>query len=77
MMLKLKAWAISVLGVISAILLALVYRGKAKHEKSLREASEGARETEAKAVEALIDGLQKEREAINEIDTIKRDHFSS
>jgi len=62
-----KNYLIAILAVIGAILLALVYKGKAKYESTLRNASEQARETEKRGAEALMKGLNKEAAARGDI----------
>ena len=71
-----KSIAIAVLGFLAAVFAALMYRGKAKHEKARRKGIEEAREVEHEAMDRLSEGLQEEQEAQGEVDTTDRNHFS-
>jgi len=74
---KLKTYALAILSVLAAVFFALFKGSQAARAKEKLDASENARETEQKATQALVDGLESEQEARNEdIDTSKRDHFS-
>lgn len=75
MLSKLKVYALAALGALSALFAILFYRGKAKHEQAVREGIEKARETEKKAVNAMVDGLKEEQDAVDTIDNSKRDGF--
>ena len=65
-------YSVAALGVLSAVFAALFYREKAKHQESLKDGIDAARETEAKATDAMIEGLENE----NADTDIKPDHFS-
>lgn len=59
-------------GLLSAV--AMWYRGNLKSAQL--KGSEKARKTEKKAVDAMIDGLEKEEKIKNETDKPYRDYFS-
>ena len=72
-----KTYAIAALGVLSSILAVLFYRGKATQERDKRKAQEAARKAEQKATEALVEGVEREKEAEHgKVDPAKRDHFA-
>lgn len=62
-----KNYGLAILAVAFSIVLALLYRSKAKYEKHVRKASEEARRTERRSTKAMVDGLKKEQEARSEI----------
>ena len=62
-----KNYAVAALAVIGSILLALLYRAKAKYEKTIRKASEEARKTEQRSTEVMVQGLDKEAKAREEV----------
>ncbi len=63
-----KNYGLAIVSVIASVLLALLYRSKAKYEKTIRNASEEARATENRATEAMVEGLSKEAKARAEIE---------
>ena len=65
-MIRLKAYALAALGLLSAIMAALFYREKAARETEKRKGIEQARDTEQKAVDALTTGLANEVAALEE-----------
>ena len=74
-----KLWAIlgAIGGVILAIFSAFRAGSKSKTHEIKAQQEEAAREYEKAGSEALIGGLEKERQAKDEeVDTTKRDHFS-
>lgn len=62
-----KNYALAALAVVASILLALLYRSKAKFETHVRKASEEARATEKRSNEAMVKGLNREAQAREEI----------
>ena len=64
---NIKNYALAILGVIGAVLLALLYRSKAKYEKTIRKASEEARKTEKRSTEAMVKGLEREAKAREDV----------
>ena len=52
---------------IGSILLALLYRSKAKYEKTIRNASEEARKTEKRSTAAMVKGLEREAKAREDV----------
>lgn len=71
-----KARASMILGVVSALLAALLYRERAKNAEDKFRQSEGARAVERNANKALIDGIRKENDQSHaNIDPNRRTHF--
>lgn len=62
-----KNYGIAILSVLSAILLALLYRSKAKYETTARKSMQKVMETEKRATETMVKGLDKEAKARAEI----------
>ena len=58
-----KTYAIALLGIAAAVFAALFYRSKAKYEGAMRKGVEQVRETEKKATTAMVNGLNREKEA--------------
>lgn len=71
-MIRLKAYALAALGLISAIMAALFYREKAARETEKRKGLERTREVESKAVDALTTGLANEVAALEEARSRRR-----
>jgi len=63
MLSKIKDYAIAILGIIASIAIALMYRSKAKYEGAMRKGVEQVIETERKATEAMVKGLDREKKA--------------
>jgi len=70
-----KTWLLGGLAVIASVLFALFRGEQAARAREKVKASEKARKTEQKASKALVDGLKKEGEAHENIDTINRTDF--
>ncbi len=78
---RLKNWGLILLGILAAIATAGYYRQKAGRESDKRKAEEGARRTERKATDAMVDGLNHEQQEVtdarNKSRNGRRDHFDS
>lgn len=66
MLSKLKTYSIAILGALAAFAGFMWQMTRAKHEKALKDGIEEARETEKKATEAMIEGVNKENEIKND-----------
>ena len=74
---KLKAGALFLLGMVSALLYAVLQKTKAKQAQEERDRAEQSREVEQLGVEAMVGGLENEKvKRHEEIDTSNRDYFS-
>lgn len=60
---SLKTYVIAALGIVAAVFAALFYRSKAKYEGAMRKGVEQVRKTEQKATNAMVNGLNREKEA--------------
>ena len=67
-----KNYLLAGLAVLTGILAALWQYQKAKFAKASLRGSEKARETEKKATNAIIDGMEKENEIKNSTDTDRK-----
>jgi hypothetical protein len=71
-----KKYGLMLLGGIAALFAVLFYRERAGREQDRRELSEGARDVEREATNAVVDGQRREQEIRNApIDTRARDRF--
>ena len=62
MLSKLKVYALAILGVIAAVFGFMWQLTRAKHEKALKNGVEQARKTEQKATNAMVEGLENEKQ---------------
>lgn len=69
---KIKTYALAVLGAIAAFGMFMWQFTRANYQKAKLKGVERARETENKATDALIKGLEDEKTDTD----IKRDHFN-
>ena len=65
---SIKSYGVAILSVISAVLLALLYRSKAKYESARSKAVEEVLKTERKSTEAMTKGLDREAKARAEVE---------
>jgi len=76
-----KTWLLAGLGVVSAILFGLWKASQAQRVVEKLKGIKQARETERKAAKALVDGLQREQEKVDDAkhraESGRRDHFES
>ena len=76
---RLKNWGLILLAFLAAIGGIFGLWQKAGREKDRRKAEEGARRTERKATDALVDGLNHEQQEVNrardQARRGRRDHF--
>ena len=79
MLSKIYQYAIAALALGLAIMTALFYRGQAVHQKAMRKGIEQVRETEKKATDAMVTGLNREKKARNDakIAISNRKYFGS
>ena len=74
---KIKTYALAGLAILASIFYALFRSQQALRAKEKLKGQVQARKTEAKAADAMVEGLEKEREVKNaKVNTTKRDHFS-
>lgn len=73
----LKTWAVAALSFLSVVLFAVGRAKDASRAKADRKRTEAARQTEQAATKAMLDGLEREQEAVDEAHNTsgKRDHF--
>ena len=69
-----KAKLIAVLAFISAVFAALFYRERANYKGAQLKGEKAARDTERKAVETMIDGMEAEND-IKKDNSTNRDNF--
>ncbi|MCK4829375.1 hypothetical protein KA005_77340 [bacterium] len=55
------------MAVLLAVVTALFYRSKAKYESTVRKASEEARKTEQRSTNAMVEGLEREAKAREDV----------
>ncbi len=60
---KVYQYVIAALSLGLAIVVALLYKSKAKYEGAMKKGVEQVRETEKRATAAMVDGLNKEKKA--------------
>ena len=77
-----KAWGVAILGVLAAIFFGLFQHQRAKRKGEQLNRVKTARETEKKATDALVGGLTKEQQALENAKikvgkSKRRDHFES
>ena len=79
MLSKIYQYAIAALALGLAIVTALLYRSKAKYQGAMRKGVEQVRETEKKATDAMVTGLNREKKARNDakIAISNRKYFGS
>lgn len=62
-----KNYVIAIGAVVIAVVVALLYKSKAKFERVVRKSEQQARETEKRSTAAMVNGLNKEAEGRDEI----------
>ena len=76
MLSRLKTYSLAILGALAAFSGFMWQLTRAKHEKALKDGIEAARETEKKATNAMIEGMEKENEVIKDNTPPDRNHFN-
>jgi len=75
-MIFIKKYALAALGILTAFFGFMWQMTRAKHEKAVKNGIKEARKTEKKAVESMIEGMEKEDEIIQDTTSVDRNHFS-
>lgn len=73
---KIKLFGMFALSIAAAILYGLWNREKYKRQKEHAMGLIKKQKVEGDATKAMVEGLNNEQKAVNDLDTSKRDHFS-